>query len=441
LRHLPGRNGLPYLGEGLELIWDLRAAQIRGVARYGQVFRASSFGYTYVQAFGAEFNVQFLRPKPGTVSNLGGWSPFLGGLFDGGLMLRDGDDHRDQRRRLRGSFTAAALKGYYGLLVEQITRHLDSWPSGETITVYPRMKQLTLDVAARIFLGLEPGPASQRINRAFLDMVRASLALVRWNLPGGAYARGRRGRRILEETFTELITSRRAAIARGQGPVEDLLGRLCTAEDDAGVGFSDTEIVDHLCFMMMAAHDTSASALTAAIYLLGHQTEHQNELRERCLALDEPDAAELTGIAPMRHFLDETMRLYPPVPNLPRMTLVEMDIGGFTVPAHTGVNLSPLWCHHSDLYWDEPQRFDPGRFSPERAEHKRHDGAYVPFGSGPHTCLGMAFGIQEILLLLHGLLRRFRWQLPQSYQPRYPALPFPCPADGLRVSFEPIGTS
>ena len=131
-----------------------------------------------------------------------------------------------------------------------------SWP--RELKLYPALKQLTLDMASSIFLGLALGPESKIVDEAFVAAVSASIALVRSDLlPMTTYARGMRGRRTLERFFATLIRERR------KNPGADLLSELCKAKSEDGERFSDDEITDHMIFLMMAAHDTTTSALSS----------------------------------------------------------------------------------------------------------------------------------------------------------------------------------
>lgn len=429
IRHIPGRRGLPWLGTTLEFVRDYLGFVRTMVERYGPVYRNHGLGVHVVGLIGAEYNQLVLMNRGSINSSELGWWPFLGGLFDNGLMLRDGVPHRHHRKLLTGAFTKAALAGDFERLGARVDAQLEATPTGR-FKAYPWLKQLTLDVANDIFLGLAPGPESEALSADFVATVRASLAVVRRPIPGTVYWRGRRARARLIERFQGLLDARRGT-ARA-----DMLGRLCEAEDEQGARFSDPEIIDHLIFLMMAAHDTSACAITALIYELGHRLELQAELRALCRAHPEPDLDTLMSLDRLTWTIQEVLRLRPPVPTIPRRTVVDLEIGGYAVPANTVVMVAPALTQRDPEIWDDPEAFDPNRFSPERAEHRRVPFAYLPFGGGVHLCLGKRFAEVELQLLAHRILTRYRWAHPTGYAPRYDFLPMPRPADGLPITFE-----
>src|SRR5206468_10445950 len=180
---------------------------------------------------------------------------------------------------------------------------------------FPAMKQLTLDLAATSFLGAEIGPEVEEITRAFIDMVAASVAVIRKPLPGTAMARGVRGRKRIVAYFSEQIPLRRA-----KGGGDDLFSQLCHATHEDGALLSTQDIVDHMSFLMMAAHDTLTSSLTSFVGELAAHPEWQQKLRDEVNGLGLPAGAPTTfdNLEAMRlteMAFKEALRLKPPVPS------------------------------------------------------------------------------------------------------------------------------
>src|SRR5262249_7987384 len=144
---------------------------------------------------------------------------------------------------------------------------------------YPAIKQLTLDLAATTFLGVELGPEADAVNRAFVDMVAASIGVVRTPMPGTQMWRGVKGREVIGAFFRKEIPRRR------DGPGNDLFSELCRAAKEDGALLSDQEIVDHMSFLMMAAHDTLTSSVTSLVYQLAKHPLWQEKLRAEVLGL------------------------------------------------------------------------------------------------------------------------------------------------------------
>jgi cytochrome P450 len=310
------------------------------------------------------------------------------------------------------AFKHEALVGYVDIMRPILERAVDHVGSH----AYPWVKQATLDAATAIFLGLESDEESRRVNQLFVEIMLAASAAFRWNVPGTVYGRGHRARRALGEWIRALVPRRRMSQGR------DMLSILSTAVSEEGERFSDDEIVSHLVFLLMAAHDTTTSALTNLIMELGRRTEWQSKVREQSRAITELPLTKDTLARLTLHYdcFREVLRLYPPVRNIPRRTLRDMEIGGHKIPANTQVWLNVEAIQRDPAHFSHPDEFDPERFSDSRAEHKRHRFSWIPFGAGAHTCLGLQFSELQVKLLMHLFLLRYRWTAeagPMSYVP------------------------
>ena len=195
-----------------------------------------------------------------------------------------------------------------------------------------------------------------------------------------------------------------------------------------------------MIFLMMAAHDTTTSTLTTMFYCLARHPEWQERLREDALALPAAQLqyAELAGCERTEWVMKESLRLYPPLTSIPRKAARDCSFGGFHIPKGTPVGISPIHTHHMPSIWTQPHDFDPERFSPERAEHRRHAYAYLPFGGGAHLCIGQHFADMEVKSVMHQVLRRFRWQVRDGYRMPYQLVPIAKPRDGLPIELRPL---
>ncbi len=405
-----------------------RLAQIR--ATYGDVVWIPIFGRIEALAFLSADGLECaLLNKDGAYSSRLGWERYVDHVFPGAIIAMDGKDHRYHRRILQEAFTRPSLEGYVEQMNPIIAGRVARLATTRHVEIYPFVKSLTLDVATKVFMGLTPGRDSERTNRAFIDAVDASIALLRlpvWPLP---YYRGLRGRALLGERFGRLVAQKR------QRPTADLFSQLCQARSEDGEAFTDAEVVNHMVFVMMAAHDTSTSTLATAIYHLAKHPAWQERLRAHSLArpaqlsLDELEQLEELGWA-----VEESLRLYPPLAVMPRVTTAPTEHGGYAIPPGVLIGLAPALVHRDPRHWSRPHQFDPERFAPGRAEHKRHAFAFAPVGGGRHICVGKRFGQLEIRSTLHQLLRRVRWSVPAGYQMPFRFVPIAKPRDGLPLT-------
>jgi cytochrome P450 len=234
--------------------------------------------------------------------------------------------------------------------------------------------------------------------------------------------------------FGGMIPKKRA------GDTGDLFSRLTRATTDEGDRFTDEQIVDHMSFLMMAAHDTTTSTLTSMFYELAKNQEWQDRVREECLefgagpiGFDDIDRFEQLTLV-----FKETLRRYPPLPVIPRVATRAFDWNGYRIPEGSMVVVSPIVTHHMSEWWDDPWRFDPDRFGPARAEHERHTHSWIPFGGGPHMCIGLRFAETQVKAVMHNVIRRYRWSVDESYEMPVQQAPISKPTDGLPVVLERI---
>jgi cytochrome P450 len=437
LAHIPGDEGWPVIGRTLKVLADPKGEVERMSAKYGLVYRSRVLGETSISLLGPEANELLLFDQAKLFSSSHGWGTILDRLFPRGLMLLDFDEHRLHRRALSVAFKSGPMKSYLAALDAGIAQRVTRWRQlPDPILFYPAMKQLTLDLAATSFLGAGIGPEVDEITRAFIDMVAASVAPIRQPWPGTQMARGVKGRARIVTYFSEQIPIRRA-----EGG-EDLFSQLCRATHDDGALLSTQDIVDHMSFLMMAAHDTLTSSLTSFVAALAANPEWQQKLRHEVTALGiashQPTSFDNLEAMPLAEMaFKEAMRMKPPVPSIPRRATRDFSFMGYALPAGTLVAANLLFTHHMPEIWPEPEQFDPMRFSDE-AQRNRHRFAWVPFGGGAHMCLGLHFAYMQAKCFARHFLQNLSVSLEPGYKPDWQMWPIPKPRDGLRVVLKPV---
>ena len=437
LAHVPGEEGWPVIGRTLAILADPKGEVERMAAKHGFVYRSRVLGETSVTVLGPEANEFVLFDQTKLFSSTHGWETILGRLFPRGLMLLDFDEHRLHRRALSVAFKSGPMKSYLAALDTGIAARVAQWKAQPgPMLFYPAMKQLTLDLAAASFLGAEIGPEVDEITRAFVDMVAASVAVIRRPLPGTQMSRGVKGRARIVAYFSEQIPIRR------EKGGEDLFSQLCHATHEDGALLSTQDIVDHMSFLMMAAHDTLTSSLTSFIGALAAHPQWQAKLRDEVgalgIAVDQPttfDNLEAMHLSEMA--FKEALRLKPPVPSMPRRAIRDFTFKGYAIPAGTGVGVNPLFTHHMPDIWPDPENFDPMRFTDE-AQRNRHRFAWVPYGGGAHMCLGLHFAYMQAKCFARHFLQNLSVSLEPGYKPDWQMWPIPKPRNGLRVVLKAV---
>lgn len=415
------------------LLWrDMRSSLEHLHRRYGVAVMNRAAPMTMVNLFGPDANRLVLLDRQGIFSARKPWMTIMGRIFPNGLLLRDGADHRHQRKIMHEAFKRPALRSYADRMNPMIEAGIADW-EGER-RAFPAYKELTLDIAASIFVGVDLGPETRRMKSAFEDMVAASMSILRLPIPGLEFRRGLDGRKFLVRTFGELLAKKRA----DEGL--DMFSRLSGAQDEAGEKLADADVIDHMIFLMMAAHDTTTSTLTSMTYELARHPEWQERVREEALGLDKPQLGfdDVEGRTQLGWVMKETLRRYPPLPVIPRVAEADVEFAGMRIPAGAMVVVAPIHTHYMPEWFAAPERFDPERFAPGRAEDERHTHAWVPFGGGPHHCLGLRFAEMQVKAVMHQLLRRYRFRVEPGYRMPVQQAPISKPRDGLPVRFERI---
>jgi cytochrome P450 len=432
-----GEPGPPGLGKTLTFMRHGPAVSLASYQRFGPVSWTRLFGMDTVLLVGAEACQAALVNKDKLFSQ-SGWEWFIGPFFRRGLMLLDGEEHHWHRHLMQEAFTRPRLEAYLQQLVPIIDERVCTWPTDEPFLLYPAFKELSLAVAAAVFMGAGPeereSAGTAAVARAFVDCVRAGLSLVRVPVPGLRWHRGLKGRAVLEDYFRSRIPAKRAS------DDQDLFAALCHVSTDEGHAFSDDDVVNHMIFLMMAAHDTSTITATTACYFLAKHPEWQERCRAESQAygdgpIDLPGTEKLESLDLV---FSEAMRLVTPVPGMARRTVEDADVLGHYVPAGTMVSVGGWASHLIPEVWADSDGFDPTRFEEPRREDRAHRYAYLPFGGGVHKCIGMHFRRAEVKALLHRLLLTYRVEVPAGYEVRWDMTALPTPADGLPVRLTPL---
>ncbi|AZG48293.1 cytochrome P450 [Gordonia insulae] len=399
------------------------------LARFGQVSGLNALGIQMVIAAGPRAADEILMNRDKAFANGPAWSYFIGPFFNRGIMLLDFDEHRHHRHILQQAFTPSALKGYMQEMQPMIADRIERFPTGD-VKLFSEFKALTLDVALEVFLGVElPKRDADKLNQAFIDTVRAGVAYVRKPVPGGRWWKGLRSRKVLEEFFYENIPAKRAR------ETPDLFSVLCHAESDEGDTFTDADVVNHMIFVLMAAHDTSTITMSQMAYRMAKSPEWQQKAYEQSMELNpELGYDDLGKLSVIDAVMKESLRMCPPVPAQPRMAIKDTSVQGYFVPKGSFVSVPQLTNHRDPEFFTNPDMFDPERFSKERAEDKGHRMAWMPFGGGVHKCIGLYFGQMEIKTILHHLVRGYEWSVPDDYQIPMDYSSLPVPKDKLPVS-------
>lgn len=409
--------------------------------RFGSVFSMRILHASGVFMLGPEANhyitvshAENFRWRDGSMGDL---MPLLGD----GMLTIDGDYHRRARRIVLPAFHRDRLLAAVGTMTAETERAIAGWRLGEEVDLYHWARALALRVAMRALFGFDPDRAggdsdlADEFERA-LSYYGNPYVMQILRGPGSPWRRMHRSRALLDRVIYAEIARRRGAGDRG----EDILSLLMEAVDEEGSGFSDRELRDQVMTLLFAGHDTTTSTVTFLFYELARHPGALARLlaeQDRVLGgLPPTDEQLMGGLPELEMALDETLRLYPPAWVGPRRVVETFEFAGHVIPAGMPVHYCSWASHHLPEVFPEPEAFRPERFAPA-AKAALPKGAYVPFGGGSRTCVGMRFGQLEIRTIATLILRRFRLALRPGYRMQIRQMPTLSPRDGLPMTVRP----
>ena len=416
---------------------DPVGALLEGYRDFGPVFTLRVLHAPVVFMIGPDANhfvtvshAHLFRWRDGFMGDL---IPLLGD----GLLTTDGSYHRAARRIMLPAFHRERIAASLDTMASETDRALASWTPGRQLDLYSWTRHLALRIATRALFGLDPDRTESRLDPA----EEFERALAFWGRdyllqtlrgPRTPWARMVRARRRLDAVILREIAERRRSGARG----EDIMSLLLDARDEEGDPLPDTAVRDQVMTLLFAGHDTTTSTVSFLFYELGRNPDALARIldeQDRVLGGRAPAATDLTGGLPeLEMAVDETLRLYPAAWIGPRRSVEDFEFAGVRVPGGVPVEYCSWASHHLPEVFPEPERFLPERFSAE-AKERLPKGAYVPFGGGSRTCIGMRFGLLEVKTIATLALQRFGVELRSSEPIEIRQMPTLSPRNGLPV--------
>lgn len=433
---IPGSPGLPFLGETVALFTDPLRYFRQHHQRYGPIFQTRIIGKPSAVVCGARAQQQLLLTGGDelvfrTRDSYSVVEPFIGTS----LLQMDGLEHQTQRKLI----TPAFQSHNYGEYLARINRVFDQivghWPDQGTCVFYQEARSIAFRVSTSLMLGMENGPELVDLNELIHMLFDGPLALVRLKLPFTKYGKALAVKPRIEMRLQAIIDQHRAT------PTTDVLSLLLQARDERGKPLSDEQLRSHLMLLLFAGYDTTTATLAwGMLELLRHPHLYAricDEARVGVVAADTPVTIEdLRAMPLLDAFLKETLRLHPVTPFLWRGNAFPYECQGYTIPAGWQLIIPISYNHRSAEYFVNPEYFDPERFLPPREEDKKTPYAWMAFGGGRHTCLGMGIAQIEMKTVFTRLLRQFDLQLVpgQNMSPIY--LPIGRPKGGTVLAFQ-----
>jgi cytochrome P450 len=370
----------------------------------GPIFTMSAPGFQPIMMAGPEANHFVLVEARKSLL----WRPEgdpVARLLRRGLLMLDGEQHDETRRRMLPPLQKRKTAGYVSKMTGWTDRICGTWADGETVDMLVEMRRAALLILMDCLFEIDFSKDMDRLWPGILGLlnyISPGLWLV-WK--GAPRLGGDDAIRLIDDYLYQQIEERTSHPTGG----EDLLSIL-TADPALDADF----VRDQMLTMLIAGHDTSTALLAWALYLLGKHPDVMQKVQQEVdevFGSDPPSAEKVEELQYLGQVISETLRLYPPIHIGNRKTAEELTFQGCTIPAGERLMYSIYAVHHSPEHWEDPERFDPERFAPG---HKYSPYVYLPFGGGPRNCIGAAFAQVESKVVLARILQNFNLTLPRQ---------------------------
>jgi cytochrome P450 len=352
-------------------------------------------------------------------------------LIGDGIFASNGERWKTQRRMMDPAFELARIKDVFPLMrdaTEAMAARLRAHAHGAVVAIEEETTHVAADIIFRtIFSRALEREESGKLFRAFVrfqERIHSHGVWVIAGVPGfllpGRFFAARHAREIRDFLDREVQRRLDALAAGSEASRADILASLLEAVDPVtGDKFTRRELVDQIAVMFLAGHETSASALAWALYLIAMRPDIQERMHEEAvsaLADRRPEFADMRRLKLTRDVFRETLRLYPPLSHLDRDATQPERMRSRVLKKGDMVFISPWIIHRHRKLWEKPDVFDPDRFA-DPASRESVRSAYIPFGAGPRVCLGASFAMQEATLILADLVRNFRFEPAPGHVP------------------------
>ncbi|KAK4266698.1 hypothetical protein QN277_027579 [Acacia crassicarpa] len=415
----PGSLGWPVIGETLRFLRSGHEGRPElfikeRMEKYdSRVFKTSMLGEPMVVFCGAAGN-KFLFSNENKDVQVW-WPTSVRKLLRSSLVTKVGYDAKTMRKLLMSFLNPEALKNYLAKMDSVACCHINThWQGKEVVLVYPTVKQYAFELACCLFASIEDPTQVSRLSPQFDEFLKGVISFP-INLPGTRFHCAMKAANAIRELLKLIIKKRRVDLEENKAsPTQDLLSHLLVTPDSSGRFLTEIEIIDNILLLLFAGHDTSRSVITSVIKYLGQMPHVYEQVLEEQLEISKgKEAGQLLqweDIQKMKYLWNvasEVLRLSPPVTGSYREALNNFTYANYTIPKGWKLTWSTGSSHKDPTLFPEPDNFDASRFEGTGPAPF----SYAPFGGGPRMCLGQEFARLEILVFMHNMVKRFKWEL------------------------------
>lgn len=440
----PGPPGLPIIGCLPQMATNPLQFLTNAAREYGDVVHLGAIGPQKLYLIAHPDCVKYVLQENPQNYTKGENFKEMKLVIGEGLVISEGDSWRRQRRLMQPSFHRQEIAKMVTHMTTIIAQMLEDWHKiepGKPLEVSGQMLELTQKIILKTLLSIDTSTDTTELIQSW-NIVYKFLNDRTWavfkfpvSFPTPKNLQFQQAVQTLRRIANRVIQERQ----QGNDVPDDILSMLMNAHDESGEGLSDSQLHDQILGLFSAGFETSGSVLGWIWYLLskhpGVERQLQTEL-STVLNGRTPTFEDLPNLKYTKMVIQESMRLYPGSWVFARNSLNDDEIGGYHIPANSMLLISPFVMHRLPAYWDNPEGFDPERFSPERSGGRPRY-AYIPFSGGPRQCLGDIFALTEIQLVIAMISQHFRLNLvPEHPVERKPTFTMET-RQGILMTLEP----
>ena len=432
-------------GPTTNLLWD-KEANIRKdllghfhrtVRRFPSISRAMIGPYHYVNiSEPAYIEHVFTHPD---IYVKGRDNKTLRFLLGNGLVTSEGEFWLKQRRLIQPLFHKQRLQSFVQKINESTVTMLKNWETktGVVIDMHTEMTNVTLDIVSQTLMSTEVVGDFKKISEALVVVMEGMMKILRlpvW-IPTPGNLKMQKNRALLFDTIQKIIEDRR----KNKTEFNDLLTMLMEGEDaDTRERMTDEQLRDEVITIFLAGHETTANALSYTFFLLAQHAEIKQRVVDEVKQVVGDNEMSFENLSKLEYttmVIKESMRLYPPVWGITRDASREDVIGGYRIKKGDSIAMSPYAVHRLEKYWENPLKFDPERFSPERMKNI-HRYAWFPFGGGQRFCIGNNFAMMEMQIVIALACTQFNFTLTENFKLELEPLVTLRPKHGVMMKLE-----
>ncbi|KAL8127563.1 beta-amyrin 28-monooxygenase-like [Apium graveolens] len=440
----PGNTGWPIIGESYHLLsagWNGHPEKFifDRLAKYSSnIFKTSIFGESTAVFCGAACN-KFLFSNENKLVQAW-WPDSVNKIFPSSEQTSSKEEAIKMRKMLPNFLKPEALQRYIGIMDGIARKHFETgWDNKAEVLVFPLAKTYTFWIACRLFVSVEEPSQVATLLEPF-SAIASGIISVPIDLPGTPFHKAIKSSIKVKEMLDKIIKQRKIDLAQGKASkTQDILSHMLLTSDENGSFMGDSEIADKILGLLIGGHDTASSACAFVVkYLAELPAIYDGVYKEQMEIAKSKAPGELLkweDIQKMKYSWNvacEVLRLAPPLQGSFREVLTDFSYNGFSIPKGWKIYWTANSTHRNSDVFPEPLKFDPSRFEGSGPAPY----TFVPFGGGPRMCPGKEYARLEILVFMHNLVKRYRWEklIPDE---NIVVNPMPVPAKGLPVRLFP----